>query len=586
MSESLYAIAAESLKKNDEQFEAYESEGNCVVLAGPGAGKTKTMTIKLARLLEEEVRAPQRLACITYSNACVGEIRGRLKKLGVAEDGRLHLATVHSFCLTQLVLPYARLAGLEVPDPLVVASPTQSRQLFEKAHLKTLGSPAPKWFRMESDKLRRTIVDQGSKEWKNWNGLEPPVVEANQRLLLENGMIDFDGIVLTSLRLIEGHNWVRQCIRAKFPIIVIDEYQDLGLPLHRMVLALMNEAGVRMIAVGDPDQSIYGFTGAQPWLLKELAALPNVQAVRLKLNYRCGDQIIAASKMLLPDPSEFKSHDGRKGTIIFYQLGCDTRGQAEYALERLVPTLLKENEKWRPGDIAVLYRTLNEGNSAAAAADKLGYEYFRLDNGSPIKRTRVTEWLTDCARWCAGGWETGSVTLGEILKGWRGLRRSLTREADVLAARAKLISFLFATRDGAMSLQKWLASISETCVNDIFAEEPGVGDEQENFEELRGAAKTGGKLSGYTVETFGNQGRSPDQINLMTLHSSKGLEFQAVIMINLEEGAIPSTYDKTKEAVEEAGRLFYVGLTRAMSSVHLIYAFNESPLVTQVRKAT
>lgn len=586
MSESLYAIAAESLKKNDEQFEAYESEGNCVVLAGPGAGKTKTMTIKLARLLEEEVRAPQRLACITYSNACVGEIRGRLKKLGVAEDGRLHLATVHSFCLTQLVLPYARLAGLEVPDPLVVASPTQSRQLFEKAHLKTLGSPAPKWFRMESDKLRRTIVDQGSKEWKNWNGLEPPVVEAYQRLLLENGMIDFDGIVLTSLRLIEGHNWVRQCIRAKFPIIVIDEYQDLGLPLHRMVLALMNEAGVRMIAVGDPDQSIYGFTGAQPWLLKELAALPNVQAVRLKLNYRCGDQIIAASKMLLPDPSEFKSHDGRKGTIIFYQLGCDTRGQAEYALERLVPTLLKENEKWRPGDIAVLYRTLNEGNSAAAAADKLGYEYFRLDNGSPIKRTRVTEWLTDCARWCAGGWETGSVTLGEILKGWRGLRRSLTREADVLAARAKLISFLFATRDGAMSLQKWLASISETCVNDIFAEEPGVGDEQENFEELRGAAKTGGKLSGYTVETFGNQGRSPDQINLMTLHSSKGLEFQAVIMINLEEGAIPSTYDKTKEAVEEAGRLFYVGLTRAMSSVHLIYAFNESPLVTQVRKAT
>ena len=586
MSKSLYAVAAESLKQNDEQLEAYESEGNCVVLAGPGAGKTKTMTIKLARLLEEEVRAPQRLACITYSNACVGEIRGRLKKLSVAEDSRLLLATVHSFCLTQLVLPYARLAGLEVPDPLVVASPTQSRQLFEKAHLETLGSPAPKWFRIESDRLRRTIVDQASKEWKNWKGLEPPVVEAYQRLLLDNGMIDFDGIVLTALRLIEGHKWVRQCIRAKFPIIIIDEYQDLGLPLHRMVLALMNNAGVRIIAVGDPDQSIYGFTGAQPWLLKELAAGPNVQRVRLKLNYRCGDQIIAASKTLLPDPSEFKSHDGRKGTILFYQLGCDALGQAEYAFETLVPTLLKENESWKAGDIAVLYKTLNEGNSAAAAADKLGYEYFRLDNGSPIKRTRVNEWLTDCARWCADGWNTGTVTLGDILKGWRGIRRSLTREGEVLAARAKLISFLFATRDGAISLQKWLAGISEACVNEIFTEEVGLGDEQENFEDLREAAKTGGKLAGYTVETFGNQGRSPDQINLMTLHSSKGLEFQAVIMINLEEGAIPSTYDKTTEAIEEAGRLFYVGLTRAMSSVHLMYAFNESPLVTQVRKAT
>jgi superfamily I DNA/RNA helicase len=586
MSKSLCAIAAESLNGNDEQLEAYESTGNCVVLAGPGAGKTKTITIKLARLLEEEVRAPQRLACITYSNACVGELRGRLKKLGVAEDGRLHLATVHSFCLTELVLPYARLAGLDVPDPLVVAAAPQSRQLFEQAHLETLGSPAPRWFRTECDRLRRTIVDQGSKEWQNWNRRETAVVEAYQQLLLDNGVIDFDGIILTALRLIESHEWVRQCIRAKYPIIVIDEYQDLGLPLHRMVLALMNKAGVRIVAVGDPDQSIYGFTGAQPWLLKALAALTNVQAVRLKLNYRCADQIIAASKTLLPDPSEFKSHDGRQGTILFYQLGCDARGQADYALEKIVPTLLKENEKWKPGDIALLYRSLNEGNSAAAAADKIGYDYFRLDNGSPIKRSRCNEWLTDCARWCAGGWESGAVTLGEILKGWRGLRRSLTREAEVLTARAKLISFLFATRDGSMPLQKWLAGIADTCMNEIFAEEPGMGDEQDIFEEVREAAKAGGKLAGYTVETFGNQGRSPDQINLMTLHSSKGLEFQAVIMINLEEGAIPSSYDRTKEAIEEAGRLFYVGLTRAMSSVHLMYAFKESPLVTQVRKGT
>lgn len=585
MSKSLYAIAAKSLRKNDEQWQAYESTGNCVVLAGPGAGKTKTITIKLARLLEEEVRAPQRLACITYSNACVSEIRSRLKKLGVAEDGRLHLATVHSFCLTQLVMPYAQLAGLKVPDPLVVASPAQSKQLFEKAHLETLGSPAPKWFRMESDRLRRTVLDHNSKEWKNWKGLEPPVVKAYERILLDKGLIDFDGIVLTALRLIEDFEWVRQSIRAKFPIIVVDEYQDLGLPLHRMMLALMNKAGVRIIAVGDPDQSIYGFTGAQPWLLKTLASMPNVEDVRLKLNYRCGDQIIAASKMLLPDPAEFKSHDGRKGTILFYQLGCDARGQAEYALKKVVPLLLKENEGWKPGDIALLYRSFNEGNSAAAVADKLELPYFRLDNGSPIKRTRITEWLTDCARWCAGGWETGTVTLGEILKGWRALRRSLTRESDLLAARAKLVSFLFSARDGGAALQKWLTGIGSACVNEIFAEEPGLGDEEENFDDLGEATKTGGKLAGYTVESFGNHGRSPDQINFMTLHSSKGLEFQAVIMINLEEGAIPSTYDKTKEAIEEAGRLFYVGLTRAMNSVHLMYGYNESPLVTQVRKA-
>lgn len=198
--------------------------------------------------------------------------------------------------------------------------------------------------------------------------------------------------------------------------------------------------------------------------------------------------------------------------------------------------------------------------------------------------------LQNAALWlgsirCASSWETGTVTLGEILKGWRGLRRSLNHEKDVLAARAKLISFLFTTRDGLIPLQKWLAGIASASVDDILIEEPGLGDEQEVFEQLREATKAGGELSGYTVETFGNQGRSSDQINLMTLHSSKGLEFQAVIMIGLEEGAIPSTYDRTKEAIEEARRLFYVGLTRAKSSVHLMYGFNESPFVTQVRNA-
>ena len=585
MSKSAYAVAAEELRGNTEQWSAYESEGNCVVLAGPGAGKTKTITIKIARLLTENIRPPQRVACITYSNACLGELLGRLRKLGVADDSRLRLATVHSFCLTELVLPYAGLAGMAVPNPMVVASPAQSRKLFEQAYRETLGSTAPKWFRMECDKLRRTIVERESKEWKTWDRRETGVVEAYEALLLKKGFVDFDGIILAGLQLIEKHEWIRQCIRSKYPIIVIDEYQDLGLPLHRMVLSLMNKAGVRIVAVGDPDQSIYGFTGAKPRLLRTLEQQPGVTPLRLKLNYRCADQIIAASKTLLPDPSEFKSHDGRQGTILFYKLECDIRGQADYALGKLVPALLNENEGWKHGDIALLYRSLNEGNPIAAAADALGLKYFRVDNGSPIKRSRLTEWLTECAKWCSGGWESGTVSLGDILKDWRAIRRSLTREAHVLAARAKLISFMFDHRDGSASLHKWLLAIGDAAVNELLAEEPGLGDEQENFEDLLEASKKGEVLETYTVEIFGNQGKSPDQINLMTLHSSKGLEFQAVIMIGLEEGAIPGAFDRTDEQLEEAARLFYVGVTRAKSSMHLMYGFNESPFITKIRQA-
>jgi ATP-dependent DNA helicase Rep/DNA helicase-2/ATP-dependent DNA helicase PcrA len=506
--------------------------------------------------------------------------------LDVDLTDRLRLSTVHSFCLTELVLPYARLAGIDVPDPLLVASPSQARELFRQAYVQKLRSEPPNWFRVECDKLRRTIIDRESSAWKDWTKNETTVVETYESLLLENGVIDFDGLVLAGLRLVENYSWVRKSINAKYPVVVIDEYQDLGLALHRMVVALMSKAGVRIIAVGDPDQSIYGFTGAQAGLLRTLAELPTVKAVRLKLNYRCADQIIGASKALLADPGEFESHDGRQGEIQIVQLQCDIRGQADYALGTVIPALLKQNPTWSPGDIAVLYRSLIEGNAIAESADALGLRYFRVDNGSPIKRSRLTEWLTDAAKWCAGGWQSGAVSLTDLIKGWRIMRPSLRGEVDALAARAKLIKVLFAQRDGSILLRKWLKKLHADVLNDAFRDEPGLADESDSFEDLLTATKKSGPLESFTVEVFGNHGKSPDQINFITLHSSKGLEFQVVIMLGLEAGVFPSDRDRTKEQQEEAARLFYVGVTRAKELVYLLYGFNESPLITTIREAT
>jgi ATP-dependent DNA helicase Rep len=576
--------AAEELRGNADQWRAYNSLGNCVILAGPGSGKTKTITLKVARLLEEEVRRPRRLACITYSNACMGELRRRFRVLGIEDGHRLLLSTVHSFCLAELVLPYARLARIPVPEPLIVAAPAQAKELFGLAYREQLGGDFQSWFRTECEKLRRLVPDKDSVTWKAASARETRVIEAYERLLLSNGLIDFDGLVLAGLQLVENHEWVRRAIIAKYPVIVIDEYQDLGLPLHRMVLALMN-AGVRIIAVGDPDQSIYGFTGAKPSLLRALGELPNVEPIRLRLNYRCAERIIAASKALLPDPAEFRSHDGRAGEIHIHKLERGVGLQAEYALGTLVPALLTANPSWRYGDIALLYRTLNEGTPIAQAADALNLRYFRLDNGSPIKRTRLTEWLMDAARWCAGGWETGAVTLSQLLTGWRLLRQSLVRETDKLAARKQLIATLFSQRGGITSLQHWLLVLQRDVLSAALMEESGLADERDTFDALIKAAKPGGRLQAFTVDVFGNQGKSPDQINLMTLHSSKGLEFEVVIMLGLENGSLPNSYDRTDEQLAEAARLFYVGVTRAKTQVHLMYAFDESPLIAAIRRA-
>lgn len=579
-----YALAAEDLRGNEDQWRAYESAGNCVILAGPGSGKTKTITIKIARLLAEAVRSPQRIACITYSNACVGELRARLNKLGVDDGNRIVISTVHSFCLTELVLPYAPMANLAVPTPLAVATPDESNKLFRAAYESIHGGRMSRSFKTSCEKLRRTVPDRRSDEWKGWNPRETSVVEAYEALLLARGGLDFDGLVLAGLELVEKHEWARRALKAKYPIVVVDEYQDLGLPLHRIVVALL-DAGVRVVAVGDPDQSIYGFTGARPDLLRSLSQDPRIEPITLQLNYRCANQIIAASRTLLPDPAEFRSYDGRAGEISIHERQTSLRGQARYALETLIPMLLQANPSWVPGDIAVLYRSLKEGTVIAEVADSLGMRYFRLDNGSPIKRSRLTEWLTDSAKWCAGGWATGEVQLSQLLRSWQRLNRSRTSEASKLESRKRLISSLFSLRDGNLALRHWLKALRSSVLATLLAEEPGLADEVDTLDALMSAAAKGEVLGGFTVQIFGNHGKSPDQINLMTLHSSKGLEFQAVIMPGLEDGIFPNDYEKNSaEQYQEAARLFYVGVTRAKAQVHLMFNSEESPFITGIRE--
>ena len=586
MSSAPYIKAAGELRANEGQWRAYESKKNCAILAGPGSGKTKTITIKIARLLEEELRRPQRLACITYSNECVRELRGRLNSLGVDDRARILVSTIHSFALTEIVMPYASMAGIAVPSPIVVAPPSPSLALCKTAYQNITGTRPGKWFRTSLDKLRRTVPDKTSDEWKASNARQTAIIEEYERLLLDKGLIDFDGLVLAGLQAIENNEWVRKCLRAKFPIIVIDEYQDLGLPLHKMVCDLINRAEVRIIAVGDPDQSIYGFTGAKPSLLRDLYDMPDIERIQLKLNYRCATRIIDASKALLVYPPDSESHDGREGLITIHEVGANVDAQARYALETLVPQMLDENPEWKPGDIAFLYRTFREGSSIAQVADELGIRYFRLDNGALIKRTRLTGFLTDAAIWCSGGWKTGVVTLGQILKSWRLLRPGLKSELSVLKARVPLIATLFKNRDGSMPLKEWIGELYKAALKDAFDSEPGLVDELETLKNLYALTNENKPLEHFTVEVFANQGRSPDQLNLITLHSSKGLEFQGVIMLGLERGDFPSHHATDSDALEEAARLFYVGVTRAKSAIHLLYAHNESPLITSIREAT
>jgi len=361
-----YLVAAADLKRNKRQWAAYESTGNCIVLAGPGSGKTKVLTTKLARMLEEDVSAPRGIVCMTYSSECARELTKRLARLGVRSHRNLFVGTVHSFCLQAIVLPYAHLAGMHVPTPLTVATSAVKDKAFADALEQVISSDEnPAYWRTRCEAYRRTVLDRKSPAWRGKDGDASRVIERYEQLLHDGGSIDFDDMMLLGLRLVEGFSWVRKAIRARYPIVVIDEYQDLGVPLHRLVLSLCfhkDESNSRLFAVGDPDQSIYGFAGAQPELLRKLSEHDDVEPVRLQLNYRSRSEIVRGGEAALGEKRDYKSASGDGGIIEFHKCPSGLAEQAETVCKQLIPSVLESGAARSLGEIAVLYSTKDIGD--------------------------------------------------------------------------------------------------------------------------------------------------------------------------------------------------------------------------------
>lgn len=571
-----YLTRARDLAGNQGQMAAYESRGNCVVLAGPGSGKTKTLVLKLARIMAEDVRAPRGAACITYSQECGRELARRLEPLGLRDVPNLFIGTVHGFCLRHLLMPYGKLAGLALPDPLTMATERQIDRLLKKTGDGLFGVGHPNRA-ADLNRHRRSVLDRTSVVWQSARELSA-WADAYEQELRAAGLLDFDDLVVLGHRLVADHDWVLPLVKARFPVLAVDEYQDLGVALHRIVERLVFQGGVRLFAVGDPDQSIYGFAGADAALLEGLAARRDVERVELQLNYRSASQIVQASEMALGENRGYRSSQpDRRAVIAFEACAGGLEGQAAHAIEHIIPAALAAKPARRLGDIAILYTDFRVGDIIAHRAASTGLNIVRNDKAAPYRKVGLTSWIEDCAAWCAGGWRQARPLLRGLTNQWVGFHGGQFSELDARTAVRRLTAVLWALRSDRGPAQAFVASLRSELLDELMAAEPSLADQKEQVERMTAALAAGGAFDGLELAHLGGRDGSPTHLNLLTLHSAKGCEYDVVIMLGLDFGSLPWR-NVDPEKLRDSRKLFYVGLTRARDEIYMLYSgFVDTP---------
>jgi DNA helicase-2/ATP-dependent DNA helicase PcrA len=569
----LFEKSLEAMVGNQEQVNAVNEQNHCVVLAGPGSGKTRTLTTAMARVLLEDVKEPRGIACITYNNECAIELEKRLAQLGVEPNGPVFIGTVHSFALSQIIIPYARCVVPNFPETLGIATAAQRNTAQGRAYAGVIGgggNPTAIW-----QKVHRKRKGETDRQQLTWMGDRPELArlaEAYERELTRNGLIDFDGMTLLAARLVREHEWIRSALWSKFPVLFVDEYQDLGTALHDLVLQLCFSAGIRLFAVGDPDQSIYGFTGANPSLLRSLSQRGDLRTITLPFNYRCGTSIIEISNTALGEERTYRAPDGAEaGNVVFDSVPGDLEAQARHITGVLIPALRTNGVNLE--DIAVLYRDAPTGDVLVEAADMHGLTYVRADKNALVTRSnRLSRLIEAAASWVTGGWKNADPSFNRLTSEattfvlGRGASDESRKKIE-----SGLATFLHRTMNTDGSTHEWLQDFKDSLISSWKAQATTVTDEWNVVDRMLAQTDPTEGNQDLSLMHFSGRVEESGRLNLSTFHSSKGREFDVVILFGINHQSLPNRHDLDEpEGLPELRRLFYVAVTRARKELRIV----------------
>ncbi|MBU2902612.1 UvrD-helicase domain-containing protein [Maribacter dokdonensis] len=563
------------IESDDSQWKAYNSTSNTVVIAGPGSGKTRVLTLKAIKLIQSDIHSPSGLACISYSRETVRELRKRLKEYGYQRSQYDFIGTMHGFCLIHILQPFGHLfPEYNIPVPLKIASNDLIRQIYNGVLAE-----------LEVEQIAISITDINKQRSLSFNGSSEVQIQTNafevqaaelfEKKLIETGTVDFISMVNISTKMIKEQDYIKKTLEARFPWILIDEYQDLGKALHEIVLELKTQTGAKIFAVGDMNQSIYGFNGAYPDFLVELDTMEDFESIPLTSNYRSNQDIIEGSiDTLALKPPRLK-YDAKKridesAQLTFITCEAERQEQYEVVTKKIIPKLIKKGISYE--DIGILV-----GSNSFFSPEVTEMAAVLKDDNIPFfivkwtfSNTDIVFWLQDCAQWCL---DKTKQSFDELFKFWY-YQLELHNDTKFLWEEIRLKSLFHEVLTESkltLNVLSWLEFIFyKLSLRDMLVDSIRYPDENHNLDLLLDEAKNK-NLKESSLKRFAYLGEPENEITVTTRHSSKGLEFEVVILLGMEEGRFPYfNIEDGSRQMEEAHRLCYVCISRAKSECILL----------------
>jgi DNA helicase-2/ATP-dependent DNA helicase PcrA len=610
---------------NPAQREAVETvTGPVLVLAGPGSGKTRVLTHRVAYLVKEYQVAPWQIMAVTFTNKAAREMKDRLYRLLGEQFRKLTIGTFHAIC-ARILRQESEAVGIS-PQYVIYDSGDQlslARQVIRSLNLDDKLFRPQAMLRYISHAKNELVVPEEMQAGTYREEVAKRVYERYQQSLAENGALDFDDLLMKAVELFRHNGEARTRYQRRYPFILVDEWQDTNMAQYELVKLLAGDRA-NLFVVGDEDQSIYRFRGAD---YRNVARFredyPQARVIMLERNYRSSQTILDVANAVIArnvhrHPKRLYTEKSGGPEIAVLE-AYDEQEEGDLIVSEI--QRLAARGHTRLGDCAVMYRTNAQSRPIEDAFVRRGVPYKLVGATRFYERKEIKDVLA-YLRLIHNPYDgigltriinvppraIGQKTVGTLVRWademgvpvYAALQVLAQDDEDVrapLGTRAKRALLDFTAMLEMLARARQELNLLELL--DLVLEATGYGgwiqdgsDEGqvrwENILELRTVARDYADLPVETalttfleevalVSDVDNLDERVDAPTLMTLHAAKGLEFAAVFMVGMEEGLFPHSRSMDDpEQMEEERRLCYVGVTRAKERLYLIHTFRRT----------